>query len=277
MAIKKMAAKKVVKKTAVKKPIAKKPIRKMQDGGTKKPLRTKEVINTSTPPKNPSLEVNASTPVKGFKTTRTSPITGRTIEKTQVTVGNYMPDEMRSKVVTDKDGNVIKRKKTEIAVGAKANTYSSIPGGYAPIKKTVTKTKKERVPYGFGIEVEEDKLRTTKESQKVKNFPTGRVVLSADKLRANQNIDDFKNKGIKTLVPNYKKGGVKKSTTKKVVMRKGGKITKGMGFKAVQTQIANKQGISMERAGAILAAGARKASPAAKRKNPNLKKVKMKK
>lgn len=46
------------------------------------------------------------------------------------------------------------------------------------------------------------------------------------------------------------------------------------GFKAVQKEIAKKQGISMERAGAILAAGARKASPAAKRANPRLKRVK---
>ena len=46
------------------------------------------------------------------------------------------------------------------------------------------------------------------------------------------------------------------------------------GFKANQAKIASKQGISMDRAGAILASGARKASPAAKRKNPNLKKVK---
>lgn len=46
------------------------------------------------------------------------------------------------------------------------------------------------------------------------------------------------------------------------------------GFKTVQKEIAKKQGISMERAGAILAAGARKASPAAKRANPRLKKVK---
>lgn len=45
------------------------------------------------------------------------------------------------------------------------------------------------------------------------------------------------------------------------------------GFKAVQKDIAKKQGISMERAGAILAAGARKASPAAKRANPRLLKV----
>ena len=52
------------------------------------------------------------------------------------------------------------------------------------------------------------------------------------------------------------------------------KAKKGMGFKAAQSQIAKKQGISKERAGAILAAGARKASAAAKKKNPNLKKVK---
>jgi len=52
------------------------------------------------------------------------------------------------------------------------------------------------------------------------------------------------------------------------------KAKKGMGFKAAQKQIAKKQGISKERAGAILAAGARKASAAAKKKNPNLKKVK---
>jgi len=46
------------------------------------------------------------------------------------------------------------------------------------------------------------------------------------------------------------------------------------GFKAVQAKIAKKQGISSERAGAILAAGARKASKKAIKANPNLKKVK---
>jgi hypothetical protein len=45
------------------------------------------------------------------------------------------------------------------------------------------------------------------------------------------------------------------------------------GFKAIQTSIAKKQGISKERAGAILAAGARKASPAAIKANPRLKKI----
>ena len=48
---------------------------------------------------------------------------------------------------------------------------------------------------------------------------------------------------------------------------------KGMGFAAAQKQISKKQGIPMERAGAILAAGARKASPAAVKANPRLKKV----
>jgi hypothetical protein len=46
------------------------------------------------------------------------------------------------------------------------------------------------------------------------------------------------------------------------------------GFKAVQSSIAKKQGISQEAAGAILAASSRKASPSAKAKNPKLKKVK---
>lgn len=46
------------------------------------------------------------------------------------------------------------------------------------------------------------------------------------------------------------------------------------GFKNVAKSIAKKQGISVERASAILAAKTRKASPAAKRKNPKLKKVK---
>jgi len=46
------------------------------------------------------------------------------------------------------------------------------------------------------------------------------------------------------------------------------------GFKDVQKKIAKKQGVSMERAGAILASKTREASPEAKRKNPALKKVK---
>jgi hypothetical protein len=52
-------------------------------------------------------------------------------------------------------------------------------------------------------------------------------------------------------------------------------MPKGMGFAKAQAQIAKKQGISKKSAGAILAAGARNASPAAKKANPNLKKVAM--
>jgi len=47
-----------------------------------------------------------------------------------------------------------------------------------------------------------------------------------------------------------------------------------MSFKSVQAKIAAKEGVSKKSAGAILAASTRKASPAAKRRNPNLKKVK---
>jgi len=46
------------------------------------------------------------------------------------------------------------------------------------------------------------------------------------------------------------------------------------GFEAMAVKIAARQGVSMERARGILAAGTRKASSAAKRKNPRLKRVK---
>ena len=46
------------------------------------------------------------------------------------------------------------------------------------------------------------------------------------------------------------------------------------GFKSVQNKIARSQGVSKKAAGAILANSTRKASPAAKKANPNLKKVK---
>lgn len=50
--------------------------------------------------------------------------------------------------------------------------------------------------------------------------------------------------------------------------------TKHPGFKAVQKSIARKEGVSMKAAGAILASASRKASPAAKKSNPRLKRVK---
>lgn len=48
---------------------------------------------------------------------------------------------------------------------------------------------------------------------------------------------------------------------------------KGMGFAAAQKSIAKKSDVSMKAAGAILASSTRKASSAAKKANPNLKKV----
>jgi len=46
------------------------------------------------------------------------------------------------------------------------------------------------------------------------------------------------------------------------------------GFQAVQAKIAAKEGVSKDRAGAILAASSRRASPAAKKANPRLNRVK---
>jgi hypothetical protein len=59
---------------------------------------------------------------------------------------------------------------------------------------------------------------------------------------------------------------------KKKAKKKGAR--KGMGFEAAARDVAKKKGIPMERARKIIAAGARKASPAAKKRNPNLRKVK---
>lgn len=47
-----------------------------------------------------------------------------------------------------------------------------------------------------------------------------------------------------------------------------------MSFKSVQAKIAKKEGVSKKAAGAILAKSSRNASEKAKRKNPNLRKVK---
>lgn len=46
------------------------------------------------------------------------------------------------------------------------------------------------------------------------------------------------------------------------------------GFKAVQSKIAKKEGVSKKAAGAILAKASRGASKSAKKANPNLRKVK---
>jgi hypothetical protein len=52
------------------------------------------------------------------------------------------------------------------------------------------------------------------------------------------------------------------------------KTKKHPGFKAVQAKIARREGISQERAGAILAASTRRASSKAKKANPRLTRVK---
>jgi hypothetical protein len=52
------------------------------------------------------------------------------------------------------------------------------------------------------------------------------------------------------------------------------KSKKGMGFKAAAREAAKGYGGNLERGAAAVAASSRRASPEAKRRNPNLKKVK---
>jgi len=56
--------------------------------------------------------------------------------------------------------------------------------------------------------------------------------------------------------------------------RNDSKTSAHPGFAAVQGEIAKKAGVSKERAGAILGSRTRAASPAAKKANPRLKRVK---
>lgn len=58
---------------------------------------------------------------------------------------------------------------------------------------------------------------------------------------------------------------------------RGKKVAKGMGFQAAAKSVAKKSGMPAKQAKAVIAAGARKASPAAKKANPALKKVGAKK
>jgi hypothetical protein len=56
-------------------------------------------------------------------------------------------------------------------------------------------------------------------------------------------------------------------------MRKVKKTKKHPGFAAVAGQIASEQGVSLDRANAILASQTRKAGKKARKKNPRLKRV----
>jgi len=57
-------------------------------------------------------------------------------------------------------------------------------------------------------------------------------------------------------------------------MAKAAAKKKHPGFKKVASDIAREQGVSLERANKMLASKTRAASPAAKRRNPRLKRVK---
>ncbi len=58
-----------------------------------------------------------------------------------------------------------------------------------------------------------------------------------------------------------------------MMRREGHMAMKHPGFERVASSVAKKMGVSKERARAVVAAGARKASKSAVKKNPRLKKV----
>jgi hypothetical protein len=71
-----------------------------------------------------------------------------------------------------------------------------------------------------------------------------------------------------------RKGG--RSSARKTTTGKTAKVAaprKGMGFPAAAAAVQNRSGVGKQAASAMVAAASRKASPAAKRANPNLKKV----
>jgi hypothetical protein len=79
----------------------------------------------------------------------------------------------------------------------------------------------------------------------------------------------------RTRVKAYRHPGTGKVVTSHVSHRFTGRKPKRKlrGFRNVQHDIAKRQGISEERAGAILAASTRRASAGAKRRNPRLRRV----
>ena len=113
------------------------------------------------------------------------------------------------------------------------------------------------------------KVVGVKTKSKVVLNPTTPAGINKAKLAAQDwNVAKAKLSSEKEAITKKYFNELKKATPK---LQKGGSHP---GFKKVQNSIASKQGVSKEAAGAILASATRKASPAAKKANPRLKRVK---
>jgi hypothetical protein len=111
---------------------------RMQKGGTKRPLRTKEQVYD-----DPYGKGKYSL---GFKSSRTNPITNKTVEKSRITTGsNGRPQtETKTRTVTDRKGNVKQKIKTyDVGPVVKPSTADKyrIKEKYSADKKTKTVTK----------------------------------------------------------------------------------------------------------------------------------------
>lgn len=94
-----------------------------------------------------------------------------------------------------------------------------------------------------------------KDEHNLKNTPTEQQLLAMEKREHKLNTTPTMSKLLK-------------------IEKKNMVTKKHPGFKAVQQKIASQQGVSLKSAGAILASSTRKASAAAKKKNPRLNRVK---
>jgi hypothetical protein len=107
------------------------------------------------------------------------------------------------------------------------------------------------------------------------NPATGGMDYTSGDTTTNQRLMERKKGGstkLAKLAPPYDKVTRADVLKGRGVFKSGGSAHPG--FKAVQSSIAKKQGVSKQAAGAILAASTRNASAAAKRANPRLKRVK---
>jgi hypothetical protein len=219
--IKKVVAKAPVKKTGAKKPM-------MKPGGIFK--RTKEDINIKSKP-NPEFP-GYGTASDGYKTSRTNPITGKVVEKSKVTNSQNDPDygkkivnDIRTRTVKDKEGNIIKQKtktfdieRRDIAknpfYGDKANkafnkyNQSRIKPLYSVDKKTVVKTKN-----GEGIE----KTNSYLGREKLTSLSEDKLKSFSGKERKKVSVPVQKAGGATKAA--YKKGGAVKVTAKKLMVK----------------------------------------------------------
>ena len=187
-----------------------------------------------------------------------------------------------------KSGKLISERKQEFpTLSGKASTFEYATTaldttGYSKGKKSFPAKKTTYNPFDtdlltgeqLGIKTERFDVPRNKVKKTIKEMKSNTGMLQKEKkaktvkkpaTSTKTMVDRYGNKTTKAFKP--------VAVNKSEAFRKGGKKLH-LGFKEAQAKIAKKQGVSIKAAGAILASSARKASPAAVKKNPALLNVK---